>query len=274
MKIKDIYGKVLFEIKGNTLVGKDLSNKMLDYANFTKQNLEGIDFSNSSLIGADLSNSYLAWSNFEKAILKNCYLRNSCCDRATFDCANMTKVDLSEASMVQASLYYTCLRDANASDVNFAKANLGRADVFHMIAKGAHFGGTNFKNTINRYELIIDEYTSFIGENDFPEESFIAWTKVYVGKLKEPAIAKLLIPEDAKCVSSSNSAKCRCSKVKVLEIQSLSGYTLKASEGIDRRNILYKVGEFSSVEEFNIWAYNQDGEGIYFYNSRYRAVKS
>ena len=270
MKIKDLKGNVLLEIKGNTLKGKDFSNKILDYADLREKNLKGANFKNCSLIGADLGCSFLVNCNFNKAKMQNCSLEHSNCFEATFEGANLEGANIAYSSLIRANMFHACLRNTRADFANFAWADLECADVFRLVAPGAHFGSTYLKSA-NRGNIILDRYTSFIGGECPTEGQFIAWKRLYIEGTNQFFIGKLLIPETAKRVSFSHSAECRCSEAKLLEIQDVYGRTLDIKEGKDERGRKYVVGKTTWVMDFDDWQYGVKEDGIYFHVSRHRA---
>lgn len=78
-------------------------------ANFTRENLNGLDFHKANLCGVSFVSA-----NLRNAILKEADLSNS-----NFLCANLTSADLSEANLRQA-----CLMDANLTYANLKEAFL------------------------------------------------------------------------------------------------------------------------------------------------------
>ena len=115
--------------------------------------------------------------------------------------------------------------------------------------------------------------------------SFIGWKKAYLlgshvsfcgGQLaKEGVIVKLEIAEDAKR-SSSTGRKCRCSKAKVLEIQTIDGKTL---DGVTAHSAYVPSFEYTAGkivepnEEFCEERFEACASGIHFFIDREEAVR-
>ena len=143
------------------------------------------------------------------------------------------------------------VREAINLGADLSSANLSWANL-----SGAKLSGANF-----------NENTSmFIPQ--CPDGSFIGWKKA------GDKIIKIKICEDAKR-SSATSLKCRCSKVKVIEIQELDGSKsdlTEVSSDFDE-NFIYKIGEIVSVNNFDENRWNECSTGIHFFISREMAVK-
>ena len=89
-----------------------------------------------------------------------------------------------------------------------------------------------------------------------------------------PCIIKLLIPEDAKR-SCAFSNKCRCDKAKVLDIQDLSGNSLRDTIAYSKFDptFEYKIGEtITPRKPFDDDPFNECSNGIHFFMSREEAV--
>ena len=91
------------------------------------------------------------------------------------------------------------------------------------------------------------------------EGSFIAYKKV------ADKIVILEIPADARRVSGT-TLRCRCDKAKVLRIENFNG-KIAAENSISDKELEYTVGKIVSVKNFDIYRWNEDGEGITFYIS-------
>ena len=91
---------------------------------------------------------------------------------------------------------------------------------------------------------------------------------------KNSAIAKLLVPEDAKRDALHNG-ECRASKVIVLEIQDLEGNTLYDVSGLSPLDLKtkYTPGETVTADNYGTDLYNNMIPGIYFYLQRDAAVR-
>ena len=100
-----------------------------------------------------------------------------------------------------------------------------------------------------------------------PEEGeFIGWKKA------NGLIVKLLILADAKR-SSATTRKCRCSKAKVLSIQTIDGDEAEqpfvASD--HDKSFFYRVGETVEVTDFDEDRWKECSTGIHFFITRREA---
>jgi hypothetical protein len=114
--------------------------------------------------------------------------------------------------------------------------------------------------------VIYNHLTSFYALQCPEEGSFIGYKKA------NERIVKLLITEDA-MRSSATSRKCRCSKAKVLSIESIDGKeTFEEVNSNYTGNFVYKTGEIVSVSDFNTDRWNECSTGIHFFITRQEAV--
>jgi len=133
------------------------------------------------------------------------------------------------------------------------RADLTRADLFGADLTRAEIN----KKLINKFlPLCCPETGSFIG-----------WKKC--GKNK---IVKLEILEDAKR-SSAFGRKCRCSKAKVIDIESFDGnsHFCEAYSSFDSK-FVYKIGEIVEVADFDEDRTHECAAGIHFFITRQEAV--
>ena len=155
--------------------------------------------------------------------------------------ADLRDVDLKGANLTGADLTYANLRDANLTGTDLTGADLTYA---------------NLKDCIISYPLNCPEVGSFVG-----------WKKA------KGLIVKLEICEDA-LRSSSTTRKCRCSKAKVLAIETPdgeSGPNKVASSRDD--NFIYCVGEIVEVKDFDTNRWEECSTGIHFFITRDEAVR-
>ena len=100
-----------------------------------------------------------------------------------------------------------------------------------------------------------------------PEEGeFIGWKKA------DGLIVKLLILADAKR-SSATTRKCRCSKAKVLSIQTIDGDEAEQPFVVSDhdKTFFYRVGETVEVADFDENRWNECSAGIHFFITRREA---
>ena len=154
----------------------------------------------------------------------------------TVEVAVSRDADLRGADLCGADLCGADLRDADLRDANLRGANLRGA-------KGAYFACPS-------------------------EGEFIGWKKA------SGYIVKLLIPDDARR-SSSTSAKCRCDKAFVVEIQNIDGTVADVdvvSSDYDDK-FLYAKGAQVEVADFDDNRWNECASGIHFFVDRRAAVE-
>ena len=172
---------------------------------------------------------------------------------------------LCNADLRNAYLYNTDLRDVDLYHADLRNAHLYNADLRDADLRCANLTGADLKN-VNLMGIKTNMYTS--GYNlACPEEgSFIGYKKA--GK----CIVKLLIPEDAKR-SSATTAKCRCDKAKVLDIEDImTGEKIETVNSNYDTNFTYIVGEMVYVDDFDDNRWNECSTGIHFFINRKNAI--
>lgn len=164
--------------------------------------------------------------------------------------ANMRGANLRGANLCGADLRGADLRDANLFGANLCGANLCGADLC-----GADLRGAKSNEKTAMFALACPEDGEFIG-----------WKKA------NGLIVKLLILADAKR-SSATTRKCRCSKAKVLSIQTIDGDDAEqpyvASD--HDKSFFYRVGETVEVADFDENRWNECSTGIHFFITRREA---
>ena len=100
--------------------------------------------------------------------------------------------------------------------------------------------------------------------------AFIGWKKCLDYGTHE-VVVKLLIPEDAKRLSSINR-KCRCDKAIVLEIKDMNGKDINKAYSIHDPSFVYKVGETVFVSDFNNNRWVECAGGIHFFINKQEAI--
>ena len=156
-----------------------------------------------------------------------------------------------DADLCDADLHGADLRGANLRGANLCGANLCDADL-----RDANLRGANLRGAKGAYFACPSE-----GE-------FIGWKKA------SGYIVKLLIPDDARR-SSSTSAKCRCDKAFVVEIQNIDGTVADVdvvSSDYDDK-FLYAKGAQVEVADFDDNRWNECASGIHFFVDRRAAVE-
>ena len=180
------------------------------------------------------------------------------------------RADLSNADLSGADLRYANLRYANLSNADLRYTNLSNADLSGVNLSNTNLSNANLNNadlnSTNLKDIKTNIYT--IGYNlACPEEgSFIGYKKA------NGCIVKLLILEDAKR-SSATTAKCRCDKAKVLDIENIeTGKKVNEVNSNYDINFIYKVGEIVHVDNFDNNRWNECSTGIHFFINKENAI--
>jgi uncharacterized protein YjbI with pentapeptide repeats len=202
------------------------------------------DLKRANLMDADLSGANLSGANLSGANLSGADLMDSDLKRADLSGASLMDSDLSGANLSGANLSGANLMGANLMDADLSGANLRRADLM-----GANLSNNKINENTTGYTLACPD-----------EGEFIAFKKC------QRKIVKLKVLADA-LRSSATSAKCRCSKALVIEID--GGLTEIASD--HDSNFVYRVGEVVEVTNFDTDRWNECSTGIHFFTSRLMA---
>ena len=146
---------------------------------------------------------------------------------------------------------------ADLCDADLRGAYLRGADLRGADLRGADLRGAESNEKTAMFALACPE-----------EGEFIGWKKA------NGLIVKLLILADAKR-SSATTRKCRCSKAKVLSIQTIDGDDAEqpyvASD--HDKSFFYRVGETVEVADFDENRWNECSTGIHFFITREEAVR-
>lgn len=194
----------------------------------------------ADLRGADLRGADLRYADLTYADLTYADLRG-----ADLTYANLRGANLTDADLKGADLTYANLKGADLTCANLTCADL----------TGANLTDANLNNCIISYPLNCPEVGSFVG-----------WKKA------RGLIVKLEICEDA-LRSSSTTRKCRCSKAKVLAIETLDGESGPDEVASSRdENFIYRVGEIVEVNDFDVNRWEECSTGIHFFITRDEAV--
>ena len=158
------------------------------------------------------------------------------------------------------------LRGANLRGANLRGANLRGADLRDADLRGANLRGADLRDADLRGANLRGAKGAYFA---CPSEGeFIGWKKA------SGYIVKLRIPEGARR-SSSTSAKCRCDKAFVVEIQNIDGtiadVDVVSSDYDDK--FLYAKGAQVEVADFDDNRWNECAAGIHFFIDRRAAVE-
>ena len=184
--------------------------------------------------------------------------------------ADLSNTDLSGVNLRDVNLRYANLSNTNLRDANLRYANLSNtdlsytdleyADLREADLRRARLIGANLKDIKTNiytvgYTLACPETGSFIGY-----------------KKAGGCIVKLLILEDSKR-SSATTAKCRCDKAKVLDIENIeTGKKVNKVNSNHDSNFIYKLGEIVSVNNFDNNRWNECSTGIHFFINKENAI--
>ena len=133
MKIKNVFGKVIYSSEATSLAGcvenavKDAVN--LRRADLSDANLIDVYLRGASLSDANLSGASLSGASLSDANLIDVDLRRANLSDVDLSGANLIDVDLSGANLSGASLSGASLRGANLIDVDLRGANLRGASL-------------------------------------------------------------------------------------------------------------------------------------------------
>ena len=170
-------------------------------------------------------------------------------------CADLSNVDLRYTD-----LRYTNLSNADLRYTNLSYSNLSYSNLKYANLRCADLSSANLKDiktnihTIG-YNLACPEKGSFIGY-----------------KKAKGCLIELLILEDAKR-SSATTAKCRCNKAKVLDIENIeTGKKVNEVRSSYDSNFIYKVGEIVHVDNFDNNRWNECATGIHFFINKENAI--
>lgn len=203
------------------------------------------DLRYANLSNTDLRYANLNYVDLKYANLSNTDLSNTDLRYVNLRCTNLSNTDLSYTNLSHADLSYSNLSNANLSNANLSNADLSSANLKDI--------KTNI-HTIG-YNLACPETGSFIGY-----------------KKANGCIVKLLILEDAKR-SSATTAKCRCDKAKVLDIENIeTGEKINVVNSNHDNNFIYKVGEIVRVNNFDNNRWNECSTGIHFFINKENAI--
>lgn len=258
---------------------------MLD-ATITESTLSLDNFSGANVRTTTVKNSNLAQCNFSNSNLTESVFMNSAIRMCSFDQANLCKVLFNNvgiqnssfrvASLVRASFDAVCFTQVS----DFEGANFFQSYFYDTNLNVSNMLGANLSSAI----IITIDKNPDSKKLPFmpmvcPEEgSFIAWKKVWCPELKDYILAKLEIPANAKRCSGTGR-KCRASRAKVLEFQTVGGKklpdTLVATPlwGFFYGTLTYKVGKTVVAKNFDPNRWQTCSRGIHFFLTKDEAKR-
>ena len=172
--------------------------------------------------------------------------------------ANLRGANLRDADLSGANLRYANLSGANLSGADLRDANLRYANLIDTNLSGANLIGADLRDANLRYAKGIAIACPSDG-------AFTAWKKLNNG-----AIAKLLIPENAKRCSATGR-KCRADRALVLAIYNREGNAIESESSARTPGFIYKVGELIVPDSFDDDRWNECSHGIHFFITRTEA---
>ena len=202
-------------------------------------------FRGINLSGLDLRGAIFYSVSFNNIKMKNINLHGATFQYSTFYCADCEDADLGYADFLYSSLCETNLTNADLTGANFCCSSLDDAIL----------ANTKMPNI----PFVCPDSGAFVG-----------WKKCLDDDIHD-VIVKLLIPEDAKRLSSIGR-KCRCDKAIVLEIKDMNGKDINKAYSVHDPSFVYKVGETVSVSDFNNNRWVECAEGIHFFINKQEAI--
>lgn len=209
------------------------------------------DLSEIRLIGADLSGYSLSHLNIDRSAFVNVIFEGA---------------DFSFSSMENALFDGCAFRN-----VNFQNANMRGASFRYCDMRGSSVKGANLYAAVLEYakldDVKEDAYTRWFRMHCPSEGAFLGYKKCVNDR-----IVRLLVPEDAKRTSATMSS-CRCSKAKVLSIESFDGREqFEEAWSLVDENFVYRKGEWVEVPDFNEDRFIDSTTGIHFWMKREEAM--
>ena len=202
--------------------------------------------------------------DFTNLILENMDLENFNLSDMDFSHSNFIGVNLSNVNFCSSQLVNVLLDDcnlqnANLKNANLERASLRRANLTKVDISGARLYAAVLENAILD-DIIFDDNTKNFRIHCPEKGAFIAYKKGL-----NNLIVKLLIPSDAKRVSSTMNC-CRCDKAKVLEIKNFEGTKFfDEAWSTVAEGFCYKLGEWVYAENFNEDRWYDSTGGIHFW---------
>ncbi|MGX7112218.1 pentapeptide repeat-containing protein [Gemella cuniculi] len=208
--------------------------------------------------------------DFTNLIFENMNLSNFNLNEMDFSYSNFININFFGASLEKSILTNSLLDDCNLSNTNLKNSNLERASLRRADLENSDIRGAKLYAAVledaKLKNIIFDDTTKNFMLHCPESGAFIAYKKCL-----NNLIVKLLIPKDAKRVSSTMNC-CRCDKAKVLEIKSFDGtkYFNEAWSTV-AEDFCYKLGEWVYAKNFNENRWYDSSGGIHFWMSEEEA---
>ena len=207
----------------------------------------------------DFTNLILENMNLENMNLENYDLSDMNFSHSNFINVNLSNVNFCSSQLVNVLLDDCNLQSANLKNANLERASLRRVNLTYADIRGAKLYAAVLENAILD-NIIFDDKTENFRIHCPEQGAFVAYKKAL-----DNLIIKLLIPSDAKRVSSTMNC-CRCDKAKVLEIKNFEGSKFfDEAWSTVAENFCYKLGEWVYAENFNEDRWYDSTGGIHFW---------
>lgn len=279
------------EKKSNDII--KIENCRIEHIDLSGYKLRNLVLRNVTFKNVEFHCTLISSWNVEDVAFRECTACRTVIEKSSFTNCEFSRDNFVD-SLIRDSEFYDCnIMSLNAPRVAFEEVSITNSTV-----STANFLRSNFLNcSIKRTEFVsccflrVEFYNTNVEEISTstniglslacPEVgSFIGYKKILVYRNDkeiptiERAIAKLLIPEDAKR-SSATSNKCRCNKAKVLEFLDFDGNKFPANIGYSSYDPFfeYEVNRMVSVNDFNEDRWRECATGIHFFTSFRDAVK-
>ncbi len=131
---------------GTYLIGVDLTDANLYFANFSGAVLERANFNRAYMPEANLKGSYLAYATLWRANLSRAELSGSWSRQADFGSADLISADLREGFFELVNFSYAYLEDAKLNGADFKDADFNYANLKRADLRDAYLEGATFKN--------------------------------------------------------------------------------------------------------------------------------
>ena len=225
---------------------KNLRSCMCTQTNFTQLNSFQCLFEYSTFIDCDFTNSDFQYGNLNHGVYVNCKFNES----------NMENCDMSY------SVFIDCdFTDVNMEYVDLQYCNINGCIFDNTIVDNINFNSTSIANSIitNVDFSNVDNFELFFNKSRIlPNGSLIGW-----GKYND-IIVEFEIPEDAQRTNTFIRT-CRSDKVIIKNIEGASSVVINGSP--------YNIGD-TVLSSFDSNPNITDGDGIYFYITKYEAENS
>ena len=265
-------------IKDKDLRKADFSGAKLYRANFVDCNLTGAIFDNSNIGCSIFFDCTMEAASFKNSELYDVDFRNVSLRNTNFEESDLYDLDF-DATDFNGSIFcssilncFSFVKDVNLTNTDFSNCTFNSITFHECPLSGSKFNNIKF----NKSYFCDTDMTDVEGlpEMVCPEEgSFIGYKKVLDRPAKKSFIITLEIPEDAERLSSFDN-DCRCSKAKVLSIESLDDDKdiVQSITNMHYVKTAYTVGEMVYPDSYNSDRWKKYSNGIHFFMSKEEAV--